>query len=222
MSSSAVVMITWPTSPMPPPPIARRSTPRAAICSARSRQLAGLVGDLDDELPGHRASGLRRGARDRTDRILARPDGALPCERRGAWIGPPTPRLAGARSRAGTRRGSAAPDPVSQRKSTAMPRARRAAHAAGRSARSVARPLDAVDQRRRRRRVEHEARALVRVARRRRRPSRPGRRSPHDGRRPVAQRDHLALAARLEARRHQEQVGAGVDAAGHRRGRSAR
>ena len=36
----------------------------------------------------------------------------------------------------------------------------------------------------------------------------------HDGRRAVAQRDHLALAARLEARRHQEQVGAGVDPAG--------
>ena len=37
-----------------------------------------------------------------------------------------------------------------------------------------------------------------------------------DRRRPVAQRDHLALAARLEARRHREQVRAGVDPARHR------
>ena len=37
-----------------------------------------------------------------------------------------------------------------------------------------------------------------------------------DRRRPVAQRDHLALAARLEARRHHEEVGAGVDAPRHR------
>ena len=36
-----------------------------------------------------------------------------------------------------------------------------------------------------------------------------------DRRRPVAERDHLALAARLEARRHREEVGAGVDLAGH-------
>ena len=37
----------------------------------------------------------------------------------------------------------------------------------------------------------------------------------HDRRGPVAERDHLALAARLEARRHREEVGAGVDLAGH-------
>ena len=36
-----------------------------------------------------------------------------------------------------------------------------------------------------------------------------------DRRRPVAQGDHLALAARLEARRHREEVGAGVDPARH-------
>ena len=36
-----------------------------------------------------------------------------------------------------------------------------------------------------------------------------------DRRRPVAQRDHLALAARLEPRRHEEEVGAGVDPPGH-------
>ena len=34
VSSSAVVMITWPLSPMLPPPIARRSTPRSASASA--------------------------------------------------------------------------------------------------------------------------------------------------------------------------------------------
>ena len=45
---------------------------------------------------------------------------------------------------------------------------------------------------------------------------------PDDRRRPVAHRDHLALTARLEPRRHQEEVGAGVDPAGHRRGRTAR
>ncbi len=38
----------------------------------------------------------------------------------------------------------------------------------------------------------------------------------HDRRRPVAQRDHLALAGRFEARRHHEEIGAGVDPAGHR------
>ena len=37
-----------------------------------------------------------------------------------------------------------------------------------------------------------------------------------DRRRAVAQRDHLALPARLEARRHHEEVGAGVDPARHR------
>ena len=36
-----------------------------------------------------------------------------------------------------------------------------------------------------------------------------------DRRRPVAQRDHLALAARLEPRRHEERVGARVDPPGH-------
>ncbi len=36
----------------------------------------------------------------------------------------------------------------------------------------------------------------------------------HDRRRAVAHGDELALAARLEARRHQEEIGARVDAAG--------
>ena len=41
VSSSAVVMITWPESPMLPPPIARRSTPRAASSSARTASAPG-------------------------------------------------------------------------------------------------------------------------------------------------------------------------------------
>src|SRR4051794_12778428 len=36
-----------------------------------------------------------------------------------------------------------------------------------------------------------------------------------DRRRPVAQRDHLALPARFESRGHREEVGAGIDLAGH-------
>lgn len=36
-----------------------------------------------------------------------------------------------------------------------------------------------------------------------------------DGRRAVAERDHLALSARLEAGRHREEVGARIDPAGH-------
>src|SRR5215212_452363 len=38
---------------------------------------------------------------------------------------------------------------------------------------------------------------------------------PDDRWRPVAERDHLARAARLESGRHQEEVGTGIDAAGH-------
>ena len=65
-----------------------------------------------------------------------------------------------------------------------------------------------------RRVVEQEAGARSRVLVRGPRPCRPGRRSGERRRRAIAQRDHLALAARLEAGRHEEEVGSGVDAAG--------
>ena len=77
------------------------------------------------------------------------------------------------------------------------------------------RPRDGRHERRGGRRVEHEAgplpRPLVGVHDGVGQAARP----PHDRGRAVAQRDHLALAAGLEAARHQEQVRAGVDAARH-------
>ena len=51
-SSSAVVRMMWPRSPMPPPPIARRSMSRAASASEREPGRR-VVGQLDDELLGH-------------------------------------------------------------------------------------------------------------------------------------------------------------------------
>ena len=205
-SSSAVVMIMWPRSPMPPPPIARRSTPRAAICSARFASWPGWLVTWTTNCLGIGASGLGRGARDR-DGTGSRTPG------RGAAVRAPRrpdrsalrPRLAGGRSRAGTPRGSAARRPVSQRKSTAMPRSRSAAHAAGSASRSVAARSTAATSAAGVAVVEHEARCPRPAARRRRRRSPRGRRSAA---RPAA--SHSAARSSGPARRARSATASGT------------
>ena len=94
-----------------------------------------------------------------------------------------------------------------------MPRSRSASHAAGRrrSAAARRRPRPAPPGVASSNTNPVPRPAARRVDDRVREAARP----PDDRRRAVAQGDHLALAARLEPRRHQEHVRAGVDPPGH-------
>ena len=204
MSSSAVVRMKWPTSPRPPPPIARRSTPAAAICSARSAIWPGLLGTWTTNCLGIGASGRHRprGGIGMVGVILA-------CAGRSGLS-----LRVGSRWPAGRPRGTSARSPCPSGSRRPCRDRRSAAHARGLRAKG-GRPPDGLDERRRRRVVEHEPgprpRPLVRVDDRVREPAGPA----HDRRRPVAQGDHLALPAGLEPRRHEEHVRARVDPAGH-------
>ena len=130
--------------------------------------------------------------------------------------GPVARRAAGSRPLVDTHRRSAAPSPVTQSKSTAIPRSSSPSHGGPPAARISHRRVARAEQPGHGRAFESETGPRPRVGRlvddRVGEPAGP----VDDRRRPVAQRDHLALATRLEARRHREEVGAGVDPPGHR------
>ena len=183
-------------------PAATSRTP----CCRRSRR--GSARTTSSRSPGAPHSPQRTHPVETTAALLRAPSSAEPAQPRPG---------AGSRPPAGTPRRTAAPSPSPSRsRPPSRDRAGPPTAAPPRRAQRDRR-LARRDQRRRRvARVEHEPGPRARV--RRLVDDRVGQAAGpvDDRRRPVAQRDHLALPARLEPRRHREEVGAGVDPAGHR------
>src|ERR1035437_2222992 len=205
-------MITWPTSPIPPPPIARRSTPRWARASARTARAPGWFGSwttnwraMDTSPDLGRPILTPRGDR-RWMAALAWPAPARARNRRAGRAGNGDRPAVGVEVGRRWARGPVVVDghpPPNQ------------AGPGGRIGPRVECPLAGPGQPIRRGILEDEARAGAgaEVFVREGSGQAAGSMDPRRG--AIAQGDHLALAARFEPAGHEEQVAAGVDPAGH-------